>query len=375
MRITTNAILRNYKSNLGTSLSNLDFARTRVMTQRKFNSTAEDPSSALRAAVLQRKYARNEDYRSLVQDVQSFQDSQEDAAMQINNLAKTLSKQYGLEALNGTNGSRETRETYAAAWRGAQESMVLSLNASYEGKYVFAGSDGLEAPFKLVRIKDGKVDPEGKQVLLYRNVDVTTGDLYKADGTLDPVAAQADQDALIATPPVDRKAQRLKELSEDTLFVDLGFGLNIDDTKTKDAIDESSVFNTSLPGINVVGFGVNKDTGNPNNMIILMGQIADKLNAADFDYEGYRELLGEFDEGRDKVLEQVTTLGTQTEFLTTTKDRLDTAMINLSTQIDNVVNIDMAEAIMNFSWAQYAYNAALKVGNNILTPSFIDFMR
>lgn len=376
MRITTNAILRNYKSNLGTSLSNLDIARTRVMTQRKFNSTAEDPSSALRAAVLQRKYARNEDYRSLVQDVQSFQDSQEDAAMQINNLAKTLSKQYGLEALNGTNGSRETRETYAAAWRGAQESMVLSLNASYEGKYVFAGSDGLEAPFKLTK------DANGKQILLYRNVDVTTGDLYKSDGTLDAAVDQADKDAAVATPPVDKKAQRLKELSEDTLFVDLGFGLSMDldfndiSDKTKTGnIDKSSVFNTSLPGINVVGFGVNEETGNPNNMIILMGQIADKLSAADFDYEGYRELLGEFDEGRDKVLEQVTTLGTQTEFLTTTKDRLDTAMINLTTQIDNVVNIDMAEAIMNFSWAQYAYNAALKVGNNILTPSFIDFMR
>lgn len=358
MRITTNAILRNYKSNLGTSLSNLDMARTRVMTQRKFNSTAEDPTSALRAAVLQRKYVRNEDYLSLVQDVQSFQDSQEDAAMQINNLAKTLSKQYGLEALNGTNGSRETRETYAAAWRGAQESMVLSLNASYEGKYVFAGSDGLEAPFKLTK------DANGKQILLYRNVDVTTGELYDKDGNLDATADNS---------PATSK-ERLKQLSEDTLFVDLGFGLNIDDTKTTGSIDESSVFNTSLPGINVVGFGVNEETGNPNNMIILMGQIADKLNAPEFDYEGYRQLLGEFDEGRDKVLEQVTMLGTQTEFLTTTKDRLDTSKINLSTQIDNVVNIDMAEAIMNFSWAQYAYNAALKVGNNILTPSFIDFM-
>ncbi len=359
MRITTNAILRNYKSNLGTSLSNLDFARTRVMTQRKFNSTAEDPSSALRAAVLQRKYARNEDYRTLVQDVQSFQDSQEDAAMQINNLAKTLSKQYGLEALNGTNGSRETRETYAAAWRGAQESMVLSLNASYEGKYVFAGSDGLEAPFKLTK------DANGKQILLYRNVDVTTGEVYDKDGKIDNNADNTDASC----------EQRLKQLSEDSLYVDLGFGLNIDDTKLTGSVDESSVFNTSLPGINVVGFGVNKETGNPNNMIILMGQIADKLNQPEFDYEGYRKLLGEFDEGRDKVLEQVTTLGTQTEFLTTTKDRLDTSMINLSTQIDNVVNIDMAEAIMNFSWAQYAYNAALKVGNNILTPSFIDFMR
>lgn len=113
MRITTNAILRNYKSNLGTSMKNLDTARTRVMTQRKYNSTAEDPSSALRAAILERKYVKNEDYLNIVKDVQSFQDAQEDAAMQIETLAKTLSKRYGLEALNGTNGSLETRETYA----------------------------------------------------------------------------------------------------------------------------------------------------------------------------------------------------------------------------------------------------------------------
>ena len=100
MRITTNAILRNNKSNLGTSLKNLDTARTRVMTQRRFNSTAEDPSSALRAAVLERKYVKNEDYLNIVKDVQSFQDSQEDAAMQIETIAKTLSKRFGLEALN-----------------------------------------------------------------------------------------------------------------------------------------------------------------------------------------------------------------------------------------------------------------------------------
>ncbi len=105
-------------------------------------------------------------------------------------------------------------------------------------------------------------------------------------------------------------------------------------------------------------------------------------------YERYRELLEKFDGiykdpntgkkipgGREQVLEKITELGTQTEFLTTTKDRLETSEINLATQIDNVVNVDMAEAIMNFSWAQYAYNASLKVGNNILTPSFIDFMK
>lgn len=349
MRITTNAILRNYKSNLATSLKNLDTTRTQVMTQRKFNSTAEDPSNALRAAILERKYVKNEDYLNIVKDVQSFQDSQEDAAMQIETIAKRLSKQYGLEALNGTNASLETRQTYADAWRGAQESLLLSLNASYEGKYVFAGSDGKEAPFKLSYEPVDPADPDGptKQVLKYRGVDVN-----------DPANADI-----------------LKKLSDDTLFVDLGFGLNVDVANGgKDInIDSSSAFNTSLPGINLAGYGIDEN-GRTNNIVLLCGEIADLLDADEFDRDEYTELLKKFDDGRSNVLEKVTILGTQTEFLTTTKDRLETNSISLSTQIDNVVNVDMAEAIMNFSWAQYAYNAALKVGNNILTPSFIDFM-
>lgn len=355
MRITTNAILRNYKSNLATSMSNLDVARTQVMTQRKFNSTMEDPSSALRAAVLNRKYARNEDFLNLVKDIQSYQDAQEDAAMQINNISLNLSKHYGIEALNGTNGSIETRKTYAEAWRGAQESILLSLNASYEEKYVFAGSDGMNPPFRMT------TDANGKQVLLYRNVDVTTGNLYKADGTVD----------------TNNAAQRLEELSKDSSFVDLGFGLTLN-SKTSDAssavnVDASSAFNISLPGINLVGYG-KYDDGTPKNMLLLIGEIANTLEQPDFDYDKYKDLLGKFDERRSDVLKHVTTLGTNTEFLTTTADRLQTNEINLTQQIDNVVNVDMAEAIMNFSWAQYAYNSALKVGNNILTPSFIDFM-
>lgn len=363
MRITTNAILRNYKSNLGASMSNLDIARTQVMTQRRFNSTMEDPSSALRAAVLNRKYARNEDYLNQVKDVQSYQDAQEDGAMQISNIALTLNKQYGLEALNGTNGSRDTRLTYATAWRDAQESMVLSLNASYEGKYVFAGSDGMTPPFRLADVPKDPADPNGekKQALLYRNVDVTTGILY--------------DDKNNVVDATDGK-ERLKNLANDTSYVDLGFGLNISESADKNGVtvEDSSAFNISLPGIKLVGYDEEAKGDNTKNMILLMGEIADKLAAEEFDYEGYRELLGTFDGQRNNVLQHVTTLGTKTEFLTTTKERLETNEINLTTQIDNVVNIDMAEAIMNFSWAQYAYNAALKVGNNILTPSFIDFM-
>lgn len=340
MRITTNAILRNYRSNLGASMSNLDIARNRVMTGRQFNAAAENPAAALRAANLERKYIKNQDYLTTVKDVQSFQDAQEDAARQINELAITLSKQYGLEALNGTNGSLEIRKTYADAWRGAQDSMLLSLNATYEDKYVFAGGDGQNAPFKL-----GNKD--GKQILTYRGIDVSSDDP-------DDIA-------------------KLEALSKESLFVDLGFGLDAEGNNMN-TIDPSSAFNISLPGLNVIGFGKDENN-NDKNMLLLAGQIADTLEKEPFDSDRYRELLQTFENGNSNVLEQVTTLGTKTTFLTTTKERLENNEISLSTQIDNVVNADMAGAIMDFSWAQYAYNAALKVGTNILSPSFIDFMR
>ena len=342
MRITTNAILRNYNKNLSTSMKNLDTMRNRVMTQRKYMSTAEDPSSALRATALERKYAKNNDYLDTVDDIQSHQNAQEDSAMQISNIALVLAKQYGIEGMNGTNHSKETRQTYADAWRGAQQSMLLSLNATYGDEYVFGGSDAKNVPFTLEEVN-------GKQVLKYRGEDVTNGD-----------------------PKV------LEALSKDSHFIDLGFGLDVTNVTPPNnsgqySIDPATAFNTSLPGINLVGYGQDADK-DPKNMVLLAGMVADELEKEPFDYDRYKELVGKFEDGRNDLLSEVTILGTQTEFLTTTKERLENNKIQIAEDYDNVVNVDMAEAIMDFSWAQYVYNASLKVGNNILTPSFIDYM-
>lgn len=348
MRITTNAILRNYNKNLSTSMKNLDTMRSRVMTQRKYMSTAEDPSSALRATALERKYAKNNDYLDTVEDIQSHQNAQEDSAMQISNIALVLAKQYGIEGMNGTNHSKETRQTYADAWRGAQQSMLLSLNATYGDEYVFGGSDAKNVPFTLEETTD--TNGNKKQVLKYRGVDIS-----------DP-----------------NNADVLEQLSKDSHFVDLGFGLDVTgitppDNSGQYEIDPATAFNTSLPGINLVGYGIDADK-DPKNMVLLAGMVADTLEQEPFDYQRYKDLVGKFEDGRNDLLSQVTILGTQTEFLTTTKERLENNKIQIAEDYDNVVNVDMAEAIMDFSWAQYVYNASLKVGNNILTPSFIDFM-
>lgn len=335
MRITTSALIRNYKSNLNKSIGNLDTARTKVMTHRKFNKGFEDPTGVVRESALNWKYARNQDYIDAIDDAQSFQNAQEDAITQINTQARYLSKQYGLEAMNGTNWTHDVRKSYAQAFRQAQESMTMSMNASYGDKFVFGGAAGGQPPFEL------RTEADGTKTLLYRGLDVNHPD------------AQDD----------------LSKMANEQVFTDLGFGLTMEGNN----VVNSSAFNTSLPGINVVGYGVD-DNGNSKNLISLAGEIADVLDQEDFDEAKYKELLNAFDDARGLLADNLTTIGTRTNFLENTKDRLEDQQINLTEQYDNVVNVDMAEAITEFSWAQYAYNAALKIGTNILSPSFIDFM-
>lgn len=337
MRITTNAILRNYKSNLAASISNLNQSRTRVMTQRSFNRVAEDPASAARASQLHRKYYKNQDNLSTLSDIQSRQDGQEDALMQIAEVIKTISSDYNIQAMSGDKQTVEARQTYASAIREFQKSMTLSLNSTYEDTFLFAGADGKNPPFVL---------SEDGATLTYRGIDV--------DSDSDPALSQ------------------LSKLSKENLYVDLGMGLSLDGI---DRVVPSSAFNTSLPGIKAIGFGKDADGFN-NNAITLAGKLADLLEApGEFDSEAYGELMDKFKTVRTSVLNQVTDLGVKSEFLNTTKDRLENTDIALQEQMLKVEGVDTAEAISDYMWNQYAYNAALKVGTSILSPSFIDFMK
>ena len=55
--------------------------------------------------------------------------------------------------------------------------------------------------------------------------------------------------------------------------------------------------------------------------------------------------------------------------------QLQDSQFTLSEQIDELEHMDMAMAISEMMWAQYSYNAALRVGNDILSESLFDYMR
>lgn len=347
-RITTGMIQRNYKNNLTSNMGGLEAARKQVETGRRFEYSYEDPTAAAKAAILEKRYARVKDYISNAEDIQDWQNTQEDAAMAISGYATTIIKNYTIAGSNGTN-DLESRMAYATAIEQLQESMVTALNAKYGETFVLAGNAGKQPPFTLEEAKDAAGNSLGYKELYYR-------------GTA-----------------VDDLKENEPWFNEHS-YIDLGFGLEI----KSDEVTSSSAFDSALPGAKLVGYGLAdvelEDgtivTGVSKNLVNLAGQLAKELKNPDFEVnDEFRAKWSQFEETANDLRDHVSILGTKTKLLESTLERLENEKLNIETQFDSTVNIEPAEAIMNYSWANYAYNSALKVGTSIITPSLLDFIR
>lgn len=332
MRISTNAVLRNYRSGLNKSINKLNAARDRTLTERKFVKASEDPASATKAFQLRREYLKNEDYIHNVSVAQGEISATESSLMQINEMGKTV-KEGLLRGVTGTL-SPEARNAVAQNMEETAESMVMSMNARYGDKFMFGGASTKEAPFEL---KDNK--------LYYRGIDVNTN----------------NPDELA----------KLQELAKETNYMDLGFGLKKDNAGN---IINGTAYETSRPGIDILGFG-NDSEGISKNLITLTLQLADEMRKNPIDNAKLDKMSDQFDKNFNQNIDKVTQYGTNSKFLEDTETRLIESRLNLNKKILDTENVDLAQAITEFSWAEYAYNAALKVGNSILSQSFIDFMR
>ncbi len=342
-RITSNAMMKNYKSNLMKSTNVLYNSMTQVMTQRKFNSYAEDPAAATQAFQLRRSAWRTESQIENSQTVTHKFNTAYEAVDSIFETVTTITKDETLRALNHPTGGG--RKSLGILLDQRAEDLVQSLNAKYGDNFIFAGNDGENVPFSW---------DEATGQLLYRGVNVNA-----EEGTED--------------------YEKLQQMMKETTYVDLGMGLQEDASGN---IISTSAFNSALSGLSITGFGVDEE-GLPNNVVSIVKELSDILGRCDEDgnwastedQERAVALQKKLDTSLGDITSQHTELSTKVSFLNTNEERLKSTADTLNTQIVGVENVDMADAITAMSYAQYCYNAALRVGTNILSQSLIDYMR
>lgn len=386
-RLTTNGMLRGYRSNLQKSYKTLGMASERVQTGRNFLTYAEDPSSATLAFKLRRQYWQaSSQLRNNSEVASKFAQAYSSYDLVQNDLSEAVNKTTWLRALNDPDASGRKalgQETLQKA-----EALVESMNSKYAGRYLFAGADGANAPFTLeerpVMLADGRyaVDDDGKQIikkqLCYRGVAVDQP--AKIVQTYDSGGEVLDKDGnpvMIDNP----EYLKLQEMMNETTYVDIGLGMQEDKNGTPNA---ATVYNSALSGLEFLDFGYDED-GDAKNVISLLLEGGERLmNTSNEDgsfkegnpeYDRLFNLTGKLEAANGKMHVEFVELTTKANFLTNNEQRLTDEVDELAKQIEETEQIDPAKAITELSWAQYCYNAGLKIGTSILTESLIDYMR
>ena len=339
MRVTTNGTLRTYRGHLARATLNQYQSMNTVLTGRRFTSYAESPSLATQSFRLHSAYARNEAQISMSEEMISKYEAAGSSLQQLQN-------QY-LEALaaaeQGQDDSKAgARQQLGETLKGIAEGMVQTLNSQYNEKFIFAGTDGDNAPFEL---KDGK--------LLFRGLDVN-----------DPANADA-----------------FKDMAGEAAYVDIGLGMQLDENEQ---VVPSTAFNSAISGIGLLGYGTTDGTadGVPKNMISAIAELGEIYSRADSetgdlspaDEERADALFDNLQQSNADFRANWTNLDTRAQFLKSNDTRLNSTKDTLQTQYEGLDRVDLADALTTFAYAQYSYNAALRVGNDILSQSFIDYM-
>ncbi|MDW5300101.1 MAG: flagellar hook-associated protein FlgL [Sedimentibacter sp.] len=335
MRITTSMMSSKYIKNLNKSESDMNYLNEQVSTGRKFFKGSEDPVSAIKAYKLRREYRSTEIYDTNISDVDSFLTTAETNLTEISDNLETVYTSY-LKGINGTMSS-DDREIIAKELENLQNSILTSLNAKFADRYVFGGTSKDEIPFTV---------DEATGELFFKGVNVNSGDMTT-----------------------------LNQLSDEVINIDIGLGMTFDEGGK---LNQDTVFNMSMSGINFMGYGSSIDENGeniPNNLYTLVGKIKDKLKSSDFSIENITPYIEEYEDQKKQVLVSITDIGAKTNYLDFLKVRNEDNQFNINEKLVDVEEIDSAEAIIDFKMQEYSYNAALSMGNKILQNSFIDFMK
>ncbi|MBQ6986702.1 MAG: hypothetical protein IJQ25_06920 [Oscillibacter sp.] len=346
-RVTTNGLMRSYRTSLTKINGKVYDTMERVQTTRNFSTSAEDPAGASKAFQLRRSYWRAQDHIDNTNYLlNKFQMGWTSAGAIVDGDGNSPSLdgiQSSLTAISDTAGS--ARASLGGDLITKSESIVMCMNVRYNEEFVFAGIDGMNVPFTWG--DDGE--------LLYRGVNVSA-----AEGTED--------------------YEKLQQMAHETGYVDVGLGIQEDENGK---VVDSSAFNSAISGIEFLGYGLDED-GDPLNLAVLMNELGNIFQDCDRDTGEYADaedaeralvLTRKLGDAIHRVQEQHVKLSSDSEYLQINLNHLEETQFVLNTEISELEQMDPALSVTEMFWAQYCYQAALKIGNELVSQTLFDYLK
>lgn len=373
MRITTNTTLYTYQKNLMKSSNQLYSAMNSVITGRNFDTYAADPAAATRAFQIHSSLnATNTQASNNNAVLKKFSTAWDVADDMIDKLVTDLAQAPALKGLSDTNLS--TLNTQGDVIFSGAESIIQSLNNTYNGSYIFAGADTQNPPFA--------IETEGdKHYVTYRGIRLDDpNSAYYEKEYLDENGNTVPRDSSDPSKGNYTNQEMLEKWDSEHLYVDIGIGFELD---RDDNVIPSTAFDSAISGADFIGGAGLDEDGDPKNIVSIMLRLSEVFKGYDQesktwsdagDKEDAERLMGKLTKAQSALSNQHVNLETKAEYLETNQSQLESSFDALNTELNSIERVDQVEAILTLSAAQTSYNAALQVGANVIPQSLMDYL-
>jgi flagellin-like hook-associated protein FlgL len=445
MRVTNRASTRNYLKYVNKALSDQEGIKERIASGNRFERISDDVSSGVQAMKAKTQMYKTEKQLSNIESIYDQLTSAEDSMTVINEQLSNIHEKL-LKAINDP--STSSRNVLAQGIKAMKEEILQMANSSYNGQYLFSGSNNYGAPFS-VNSETGKITYNGIGVPADEIMRRDDGTYYykspvrEADGTIrtqvkDPLEPASNENGTNGRPtekpytdavagitftstydladplnqlnpvpaaangtdpyvdtvnnkvyvpvtdpnnPDDTIYYEAKPATEivyqykdvplnNEIYLDVGLGIRM----TGSNVDPQTAFNISYAGPDVLGFGIDEETGFSNNLYNLLDDIEKVVSEEPFSTDDARALGDHLLTRMDAFRENITDVGSKTQFLETMKDRLEKEVDNLEISIGRYTGTDYIEESTHQTTADTVLKALYQLGSNIIPLSLMDFI-
>lgn len=313
MRVADNTITGNYLNNLSGNTEQLYAASTKVSSGKSYQEASDDPADAIKAMKVRSTLSKINTYQSNIDEANGIITERESVLSELSNIV-TEAKSKLVQGQSGTYSASD-RQTFADTFTSYQKTILSLSNQMYSDKYIFGGSSDYQIPFT--------VDSSGK--LLYQGQDVDTG-----------------------------------TFGSEQVNCDIGLG-----------IQGSSAYNISSPGSELLGTGTDSN-GITNNLYNLFGDIAKQF--ANNDMTNISQYSSKLNTVGDNVLAKYAGIGEESAYIKMFSDRLTSSKTNATIRLSGLENVDTAQAAVDYTQQQTAYQATLQVGAKLIQKTLLDYL-
>ena len=384
MRVTNSSYYRNFTNSINDVHGRLNKSMNKVSSGKAYENAADNPLAYYEGKKIDNQYQDTLSKLGLITNVKTRLYQQELGARSIQNRLSEAKKKIEYVRSDSNNSDMQIVQTVRDDLLQKQQSMVNDLNSQYQNNYIFGGSDTTTPPFTLSA--DGREltfshtfagdDSATKMVMtLTQQTDGTYQ--YEFSGTKGNPPANMDS---------DETRDNIVKAMRETGYMDVGYG-NISEPDT--LLDTNTGGLNLITGLSAGAMNAMSDSQAKdevikrlnNSPVALVGKavIASDNYIGGGSREDFSSALGTVMDTMTDTEHSVSTvysdLGNKYSLLESTEEKLTTIKLALTEQYKEKMGADPYEAITEMFSYQQSYNAALRVGSNMMSSSLFDFVK